>query len=185
MFPGIILQAYAKNQLNTYPAPKGAELNNDFTVKVRQPGKAWFDIDIYNVKVHETGEVESRIADASLGYFDFSGEVEVAVTFNHGSIETSRVRPLSYEITPEISDNTLTFTLDQPRNLSIEVNGDIFHNLHLFANPIEAYKPDPKDPDIIYYAPGLHQPKGGGNKDSFRKDTLSGWRCSVGSSCSC
>ena len=26
----------------------------------------------------------------------------------------------------------MTFKLDRPRNLSVEVNGDIFHNLHLF-----------------------------------------------------
>ena len=35
----------------------------------------------------------------------------------------------------------MTFKLDRPRNLSVEVNGDIFHNLHLFANPIDEKKP--------------------------------------------
>ena len=35
----------------------------------------------------------------------------------------------------------MTFKLDRPRNLSVEVNGDIFHNLHLFANPIDKNKP--------------------------------------------
>ena len=31
----------AQNQLITYPAPQEAELKDDFTVKVRQPGGKW------------------------------------------------------------------------------------------------------------------------------------------------
>jgi hypothetical protein len=41
------------------------------------------------------------------------------------------------------------------------VNGDIFHNLHLFANPAETFKPDPKDTGVIYFAPGVHRPEAG------------------------
>lgn len=152
-------QAYAKDKLETYPAPEGAALNNDFTVKARQPGRQWQSIDTYLVQVDEVMERDHRIENASMAYFDFSGEVEVSVTFNHGTIETGRIRPLSYEITPQISGNTLTFKLDRPRNLSVEVNGDIFHNLHLFANPIDEYKPDPKDPNLIYFGPGIHRLK--------------------------
>ena len=53
--------------------------------------------------------------------------------------------------------DTLTFTLTQPRNLSIEVNGEIFDNLQLFANPLETDRPDPRDPDVIYFGPGVHE----------------------------
>lgn len=42
-------------------------------------------------------------------------------------------------------------------NISVEVNGDIFHHLQLFANPIEDARPDPADPNVIYYGPGIHQ----------------------------
>lgn len=151
----------AKGQLVTYPAPKDARLNNDFTVSVRQPGKQWQSLDTYIVEVKKMGEsADFNVEKASMSYFDFSGEVEVSVTFNHGTIETGRVRPLSYEIAPQINGNTMTFTLDRPRNLSVEVNGDIFHNLHLFANPIEEYTPNPKDPNVIYLGPGIHRPEG-------------------------
>jgi hypothetical protein len=84
--------------------------------------------------------------------------VEVSVTYNKGEVKSGRVRPLSYGITPRISGSTMTFTLDRPRNLSIEVNGDIFHNLHLFANPIDENRPKKlKDKNLIYFAPGIHQ----------------------------
>src|SRR5260370_29502468 len=60
-------------------------------------------------------------------------------------------------MTPLVRENTITFSLLQPRNLSVEVNGDIFHNLQLFANSIEPTRPNPNDPNVIYYGPGVHQ----------------------------
>jgi hypothetical protein len=149
------------NNLVVYPAPKGAALNDDFKVQVRQAGQQWKDTPAYLVKVDEVRGAEHSVENASMSYFDFSGEVEVSVKFNRGDIQTARVRPLSCNIVPEIKGNTLIFRLDRPRNLSVEVNGDIFHNLHLFANPVETLRPDPKNPDVIYFAPGIHHPETG------------------------
>lgn len=156
----------AQNQLITYPAPQEAELKDDFTVKVRQPGGKWQTIATYPVKVDEVKEARHHVKLASMSYFDFDGEVEVSVTAHKEEIETARIRPLSYGITPQVSRNTLTFKLNSPHNLSIEVNGDIFHNLHLFANPIDRNNPlkpgmNPKklkkNRNLIYFGPGIHQ----------------------------
>jgi hypothetical protein len=146
-------------QLVVYPVPaaeKGALHNDDFTVKVRKPGGAWQDLYEYNVKVDEVKEARHTEMNASLCSFDFSGTVELAVTNNKGRIETARIRPLSYNITHEIKWNTLYFKLDKPSNLSVELNGDIFHNLHLFANPIDNFKVNEKDKNLIYFGPGVH-----------------------------
>ncbi len=78
--------------------------------------------------------------------FDFSGTVEVLITYNKGAIQSARVRPLSYGMTPLVRENTITFSLLQPRNLSVEVNG-----------AIEPTRPNPNDPNVIYYGPGVHQ----------------------------
>ena len=161
---GVTHSANSQNQLVTYPAPEGAELMSDFTVQVREAGKDWRPVDTYMVKVDEVQNTKHNVKKASMSYFDFSGEVEVSVTFNHGTVRTGRVRPLSYGITPYIDGNTMTFKLDRPRNLSVEVNGDIFHNLHLFANPIDEKKPKKlKDKNLIYFGPGIH---------TFPRDTL-------------
>lgn len=155
---GCIHPVCSQNRLETYPAPQGAKLMNDFSVKVREPGKEWKIVDTYLVRVDEVRGINHHVENASMSYFDFSGEVEVSVTANRGTIQTGRVRPLSYEITPLVKGNTLTFKLDCPRNLSVEVNGDIFHNLHLFANPIDENKPKKlKDRNLIYFGPGMHQ----------------------------
>ena len=137
---------YAQNQLITYTVPSdGVELKDDFTVRVRQSGSGWKEVVTYPMKVDEVRQTKHHVELASMGYFDFSGQVEVSVTYNKGEVKSGRVRPLSYGITPQISGSTMTFTLDRPRNLSIEVNGDIFHNLHLFANPIDKFRPSDKE----------------------------------------
>lgn len=142
----------------TYPAPEGAPLKQDFTVKVRQNGGQWQPVAVYSQKVDRVVNAKHHTEEASMAYFDFDGEVEVQVTSNKGAVNTSRIRPLSYNIASNVSGNTLTFKLNRPRNLSVEVNGDIFHNLHLFANPIDVNVPKKKKAkNLIYFGPGIHQ----------------------------
>ena len=149
---------FAQGRLETYPAPDGAELNRDFTVQVRLPGDAWQPVSVYAVPVARTEGFKRRTETASMAYFDFEGEVEVQVTCHREAVRSARIRPLSYAIVPERAEQTLTFRLDRPRNLSVEVNGDEYHNLHLFANPIDADKPTKqKRRNLIYFGPGMHR----------------------------
>ena len=143
-------------------APQGISLNNDFIVKVRPEGKSkWVLVPTYLVKVDEVRETKHHVEHASMATFDFSEKVEIEVTYNKGKIDSARVRPLSYDIPFTIEGNTLQFSLEKPANLSVEVNGDIFHNLHLFANPLDTFEVDKKNPDLIYFGPGIHRFEGG------------------------
>lgn len=146
--------------LKVYPAPAGAVLNKDFTVRVRQNNQPWKTVPVHLVKVDQVKNANHFTENASMCYFDFSGEVEILVTYNKGSIHRSRIRPLSYNIPHSVKGRTLQFKLNRPANLSVEVNGDIFHNLHLFANPIDTFKPDRRDTNLLYYGPGVHEVKG-------------------------
>ncbi|MDR1783390.1 MAG: endo-polygalacturonase [Dysgonamonadaceae bacterium] len=156
-------------QLATYPAPQGATLNSDFSVKVRIPGKEWQETPTYLINVDEVRDTKHNVENASLAYFDFSSEVEVAITFNRGTVNSAQIRPLSYKITPKIDGNTLIFSLKEPRNLSVEINGDIFHNLHLFAGSPLVIDSKAKNPrnggKFMYFPAGIHKPENGG---SFR-----------------
>lgn len=158
----------ANAELVTYPAGPGVETIDDFTIRVRQAGGPWQDVAAYPMKVARSIGVKSQAETVSVAYFDFDGEVEVSVRYNKAAVDSARIRPLSYSIHPSVSDSTLTFTLDRPRNLSVEVNGDIFHNLHLFANPIDTHRPTAKalrnlkkQKNLIYFGPGLHRLPGG------------------------
>lgn len=152
MFPALYAQ-----ELVTYEAPGGmkyAAHNDDFTVQVRNPGGEWLDLFEWKVQV-DMDDVQT----ASMVSFDFEGEVDVRIRKNNGSVNSVQIRPLSYGIVPEVNGQVIDFSLDQPRKISLEVNGDKLHNLHLFANSVLKEKPDPNDPNVIYFGPGIHQPK--------------------------
>ncbi len=151
-------------QLVVYPAPvddTDSMHNADFSVQVRKPGGQWKDLFEYNLKVDEVKGTDHHVENASMCSFDFSGEVEVAITSKRAAVKKVKVRPLSYDIKYEVNGNTVYFRLSQPRNLSVEINDDIFHNLHLFANPIDSFVVNKKDSNLIYYGAGVHKIDGG------------------------
>lgn len=124
-------QAYLK----VYPAPAGAPLNDDYTLLVRNAdGDAWLQVPTYLWRVDDASTGKHRVMQTSVASFDFEGTVEMAVVSRRNRVETCRVRPLSYGIEPQVSGDTIRFAIDRPRYLSVEVNGDIFGNLQIFAN---------------------------------------------------
>ena len=78
---------FAAGTVVSWQAPKGAGLNNDFTVKVRPEGKSkWVLVPTYLVKVDEVRETKHHVEHASMATFDFSEKVEIAVTYNKGKM---------------------------------------------------------------------------------------------------
>ena len=152
-------------EISVYPAPEGAALNDSFGVEVCQSGDSvWIPVPVYKVYVDEVTEGRHKVVDSSMAYFDFDGAVQVRVTPRGRSIESVAVRPLSYGIGNTVSDGAICFSLDRPRKLSVEVNGDVFDNLQLFANGMDKDAPAPrqlkklrKNKDFIYFGPGYHK----------------------------
>ncbi len=144
----------------SYTSPSEIPLNKDYSVKVRTSGSQWMDLIEYEVLVDS-----HKVQKSSMVNFDFEGKVEVAVTYNREKIKSAQIRPLSYNIPFKIKGNTIHFVLSKPSNLSVEVNGDIFHNLHLLTNNLETDRPDPNDPNVVYLGPGFH------NLDTLRMES--------------
>ena len=121
LFIFFYLQAFAAGKtLITYPAPQGTDLNDDYSVQVRQDGGNWLQTPSYLVKVDRVSNTKHNEERSSVSSFDFSGEAEVSVTYNKGEVKSARIRPLSYGITPTIKGNTITFKLNQPGNISMK-----------------------------------------------------------------
>lgn len=142
--------------LVTYPVPQAVVYsmhNDDYTVRVKEPGKQWQDLYEYNVKVDM-----DKPQDASMVYFDFSGQVEVCVRKNNGAFNKVNIRPASAGIVPLVKDGLVYLKISKPCKISIEFDGDRLHNLHLFANEIEKNRPDSSGSNVIYFGPGLHKP---------------------------
>ncbi len=126
------IKADKRNTVKVYAAPSGAVLQKDYLLKVRAVGEdEWQEVPIYKVKVdmHD-------VRDASMAFFDFEGETEIEVS-GPFYIAEAVIRPLSRSITPENDTKKIRFRLDKPENLSIELNKNRYHNLHLFAGKID------------------------------------------------
>ena len=142
--------------LKIYPVPKEilySHHNDDFTVQVRLPGEDWQDLYEYKVMVDMDNP-----QPASMVQFDFSGKVEMRVKLNNGIVNDVKIRPLVKNIQFKTVENIIYFTLTKPEKLSLEVNGDRLHNLHVFANSIETEKPDSTGKNVIYFGEGVHKP---------------------------
>ncbi|MER5185555.1 glycosyl hydrolase family 28 protein [Streptomyces sp. NPDC002896] len=146
-----------------HPTLPQVPLNNSFTVKIRPLGGSWQRLDVYLAKLALIDPItgSNKAQSSSWAAFDFSGTVEVEVTYNPGSAERFRVRPDSYGIKPEVLGSTARFTLDRPRNIVVQVDDKIFDCLHLFANPLEQNPPAEGDKHVMYFGPGFHTPTDG------------------------
>ena len=127
----------------TYPMVQGLSASDDFTVSA--DGKP--------VEVHRIATLHGD--GASWAALDFSGNVKLVVRSKRPAAG-AKILPASFGIKSTIEGDTISLSLDRPRNLTIEVEG-IRRALHLFANPIDAEPPKPGDPGVIYFAPGLHE----------------------------
>ena len=153
------------HQLYAYPAPEGAPLKHDFDVYVQPRGASeWTHIDTYMAKVNAPYNPHlHRISEVSYALFDFTGDVFVRVVKHGGPFRSARIRPdFRGVIANTLNDSTIQFTLFQPENLSVEFDGDIAHNLHLFtARPPfdrqEAQRQaEAQGRQFIYYPPGYY-----------------------------
>jgi hypothetical protein len=92
---------------------------------------------------------------ASYAIFDFSGKVTVEVSTMY-DVRWVDIRPLRLALKPEyLSDSSFRFTLDEPVNLSLELNGRIRQQpLFIFSSAPEREKPDRSDKNVIWFEGG-------------------------------
>lgn len=87
--------------------------------------------------------------------FTLSGPVTVEISLPAGA-EAPVVRPQRHRLEAAFHEGKASFTLPGPRNLVIQVPG--LPPLALFATPSEGEIPQPGDPNVVYFGPGLHEP---------------------------
>lgn len=152
----ITLSTSVNAQLVTYPDALNAGMppSDDYTVKVRIPGRDWKDLFEYKVSVDM-----DNVQSASMVQFDMGSPVEVMVKKNNGLIQDVKIRPLASDIQHTVDRNVILFRLEKPQYLSVEFNGDRLHNLHLFANPLETETYTGSSNKVMYFGPGVHRPQ--------------------------
>lgn len=149
--------------VTVYPAPAGEPLSADYQVLVdgkpvpvhiarvapADQARRWKAMDdkANSADFHDTGAFAS---------FDLQGSATVTVTVPQ-AITAAKVLPASFGVKPVIQGSSITFTVDKPRHLTVEINGEWVKSLHLFVNPPETDIPKADDPNVIYFGPGIHE----------------------------
>ncbi len=82
--------------------------------------------------------------------------VDVTVTCPE-PVKSIKILPTSFGIVPKVHDTIITITIDKPKHVTLEINGDWHESLHIFANPFEENVPRPDDPNVVYFGPGIHE----------------------------
>ena len=155
----IVPKSISQNVLTVYSAPINAPVNNTFSVFVKYDGGEWVDLHEYNAPVDGNDNGSLPQGNMSFVYFDsdYSERIDVKIICNNGINGNVEIRPASAEVQPLVSGNTIEFSITESKKISIEIAGDILNNLTVFANDLEKNIPDPNDPNVIYYGPGIHK----------------------------
>jgi len=157
------LCAYGQDDpVRVYPPAPQEPLSTQFTVSA-----GGHDVPVYLATVLAMS-VERRLktdllhfSDGDLGQssfasFDLRGDAPVSITCPQ-PVTSAKILPTSCGIVPQVSGNTVTFTLSKPGQYVLEINGDWVQSLQVFANPWESDAPNPGDPHVLYYGPGIHK----------------------------
>ncbi|MDX2432135.1 MAG: glycosyl hydrolase family 28 protein [Bacteroides sp.] len=157
MASAMLFAASCTQNIKVYPAPDGVELSGAFTVAVEG-----MEVPVYKATVPPAEPIprltgsRSEFGFASFASFDMSTNVELTVTYPE-TVESVKILPSSFGIVSRVEGQKITFSLEEPKHVTIEVNGDWHESLHIFANPFEESVPDPADPNVVYFGPGIHE----------------------------
>jgi hypothetical protein len=144
--------------------PSPIAQSNNYIVNVRADSDMqWQPVELYwtRVMVANVTTGAAIYYNSSVGTFDFDGVIQISIEPSQdvfSSVDSVRIRPLSYDIPWKLDGRTILLTLVEPTNLVVEVNGDVFQVLHLFLNNMDtgAHQQE-KSETVTSFGPGYHK----------------------------
>lgn len=115
---------------------------------------------VYDTAVNNThswkNDYRPSLSAAPITSFDFEGApVTMKITVNEAEeLGDVVVRPLSYQIKPQVEGNVITFQIAQPDVYTVEYNGSAMTAMHIFANAIDHDAPTESTDTVRYIGPG-------------------------------
>ncbi|GLI80904.1 hypothetical protein PoHVEF18_009270 [Penicillium ochrochloron] len=151
------------SSIQVYDSPQGVALNPDFLIEVQSINSdnhhQWFKVPAYSTEVASinTSANEFDRHSIAVASFDFSGPVKIKVTYTKSCVDAATIRPHSLGIETLLEGITILFTLEKPRDLMLELNGDKWKALYLLTNAIDPTAPTEDSDDVWYFGPGINQ----------------------------
>jgi hypothetical protein len=144
----------------SWPAPAGETLSEDYQLKANGQPVPVHACRVSAVPFNQVWPGYQRPLDqtelAGFACWDMERPVRVEVQ-SRRAVRSAVVRPASRGIRPAVEGNRISFSLDHPGPVIVEVNGP-HHALHLFASPPEKDAPAPDAPGVRFFGPGIHRP---------------------------
>jgi len=149
-----------KGTVITYPAIPGLETSKIYSIMVNDQSvwteKLRTDFDLESLPDWFRGEpYVNQQQELHCANFSCSGEIDVQITISE-KVASVRIHPVSRCIKPDLKDKNISFTLQGPNKLYIEVND--LPPLCFFANPLETEAPDSSAENMMYFGSGVHRP---------------------------
>lgn len=132
----------------------GIAPQSDFTVTVN--GQSSF---VYPVHVDSEAwdKDDSTYETGGLVRFDFIGTVTVTVTVAASRpVFSAKIVPASRGVTPILTGQRITFTLNAAKPCILQLNGSLQTPLHILAYPPETDPVSPSDPQVVTISSGVH-----------------------------
>lgn len=143
-----------------WPAPAGEALCEFYSLAVNGQPVAVHACRVSAMPFNQVWPGYQRPLDqtelAAFACWDMAGPVTVEVT-SERAVNSAVVRPAALNISPEVTGHRVSFRLERPTSLVVEINGAA-HALHLFASPPETEVPPADTAGLRYFGPGVHHP---------------------------
>ena len=145
---------------NEGSVPETEPLSTQFTVSVEASNLPVYLARIVSLSADQRkpmgAPMKNQTTTTSFASFDLSHPTKVTVLCAD-DVNEVKLLPSSRGIKTELSGKSVSFTVDKPGPLTLEVNGNWINSLHLFVNPVETDVPNPNAPQVIYFGPGVHR----------------------------
>lgn len=139
------------------PLPNREFESQNYEVSVEQNGNVRDSFVLTSVNDTKPERRERMTRANHWTTFEMDGKVTVRVRKKEGEIKAAVIRPLSRNVPYKIQeDGSLTFTLEKPENLFIDLEGCEREPLFVFANPLVKENPTAESDDTHYFGPGIH-----------------------------
>jgi hypothetical protein len=164
-------QGPAGPALEVYPPPIGEKLSEDYDLAVNGQKVPVYVCRVSAMPFDRGWPGHQRSLDqtelAAFAYWDMAAPVDVEIVSHRpirpagpGDAPAVAVRPTARGIVPNVERNRISFRIDKPGPLTVEINGTHFA-LHLFPSPAKpaAYATmETTGPAVRYFGPGVHRP---------------------------
>ncbi|KAF7960237.1 hypothetical protein EAE96_001835 [Botrytis aclada] len=152
------------SEIKTHEIPDGIPTNEDFVIQARpvdprSPFREWTTLQAIHVEVAEmntTCNVFDR-HPISIASLDINGAIEIKARYVAETVKSAAIRPRSLGIPTTIDKtNTITFILERPVNVMLEIINNKWKALHVLANEIDSEAPTGDTENVWYFGPGIN-----------------------------